>query len=90
MFYASVVEGGTTWTYNALPTQFGEVDLVTSAATTGTIGFAIGINKSPKEDWVINGKIGIPTYNGIKNIILQGKISHARIRSLCTLELCYW
>lgn len=75
MFYASVVEGGTTWTYNALPTQFGEVDFVSSAATTGPIGFAIGINKSPKEDWVINGKIGIPTYNGTKNIILQGKIS---------------
>ena len=75
MFYASVVEGGTTWTYNALPKQFGEVDIVSSAATTGVIGFAIGINKKPKEDWVINGKIGIPTYNGTKNIILQGKVS---------------
>lgn len=75
MFYASVIEGGTNWTYNALPTQFGEVDIISSAATRGVVGFAIGINKSPKEDWVINGKIGIPTYNGVKDIVLQGKIS---------------
>nr|DAR47480.1 MAG TPA: Major capsid protein [Microviridae sp.] len=75
MFYASVVDSGSTWSYFPLSQQFGEIDYVSSVASTGPIGFAIGINKTPKEDWIINGKIGIQTYNGTKNIILQGSIS---------------
>lgn len=75
MFYASVVNTGATWSYNVINKQFGEVPLNVEGGGNNVTGFAIGINKSPKKDWIINGKIGIQKSSGIKNIILQGKIS---------------